>query len=174
MSTTTNPTRRRDDAVALWSELRHAAQQRFQEYSRAQAMHRTLPRRRLLLALELMWKLEEQALLPALLDADAGTRDDAADLDEEVNRLRDLAELVQQDELDPAGASVALAALDGINALRALRLERTLDKAVRARRVDGAALAREMDDWLGRWREEVTLTGDIEDEELDPVGRPPR
>lgn len=167
--------RRRDDAVALWAELRHAAQERFQEYGRAQAAHRALPRRRLLLALELMWKLEEQALLPALLDADAGTRDDAAELDQELNRLRDLADLVRQgDGLEPTGMNVVLAALDGMNALRALRFERALDTAVRTRRLDGAALAREIDAWLGRWREEVTTTGDIEDEELDPVGRPPR
>ena len=131
-------------------------------------------RRRLLLALELMWKLEEQALLPALLDADAATRDDAADLDREVSRLRDLADLVRHGGLDATDMGVVLAALDGMNALRALRFERTLDSAVRTRRLDGGALAREMDEWLGRWREEVTTTGDIEDEELDPVGRPPR
>jgi hypothetical protein len=166
--------RRRDDAIALWAELRHAAQERFQEYGRAQAAHRALPRRRLLLALELMWKLEEQALLPALMDADAGTRDDAAELDQELNRLRDLADLVREGGLEPTSMNVVLAALDGMNALRALRFERALDSAVRTRRLDGAALAREMEAWLGRWREEVTTTGDIEDEELDPVGRPPR
>jgi hypothetical protein len=166
--------RRRDDAVALWSGLRQAAQRRYQEYSRAQAAHRALPRRRLLLALELMWKLEEQALLPALLDADAGTRDDAAELEAEVSRLRDLADLVRQGHLDADSTNVVLATLDGMSGLRALRFERTLDRAVQARQLDGAALAQDMDEWLGRWREEVTTTGDIEDEELDPVGRPPR
>lgn len=166
--------RRRDDAVTLWSGLRQAAQRRYQEYNRSQAAHRALPRRRLMLALELMWKLEEQALLPALLDADASTRDDAAELETEVDRLRELADLVRQGQIDEDSTKVVLATLDGMSTLRALRFERTLDRMVKARQLDGAALAREMDEWLGRWREEVTTTGDIEDEELDPVGRPPR
>lgn len=166
--------RRRDDAVALWSELRHAAQQRFDEYTHALATRRSWPRRRLLLALEMMWKLEEQALIPALLDADAGTRDDAIALEQEVTHLRELADLLREDALDAASASVVVAALDGMAALRALRFERSLDQAVQARHLDGAALAREMDELLARWHEEITVTGDLEDEELDPVGRPPR
>lgn len=170
----TGRVRRRDDAVALWSELRHASLQRFNEYASAPATRRSWPRRRLLLALEMMWKLEEQALIPALLDADAGTRDDAAELDEEVARLRELADLLREGDLDAASASVVAAALDGMAALRALRFERSLDQAVQARRLDGAALAREMDELLARWHEEITVTGDLEDEELDPVGRPPR
>jgi hypothetical protein len=109
-----------------------------------------------------------------LLDADAGTRDDAAELQAEVSRLRDLADLVRQGHLDADSTNVVLATLDGMSGLRALRFERTLDRAVQARQLDGAALAQDMDEWLGRWREEATTTGDIEDEELDPVGRPPR
>lgn len=165
---------RRDDAVTLWSALRHEVQQRLDDCAGAPATRRARPRRRLLLALELMWKLEEQALLPALLDADAATRGDAAELELEVTRLRELADLLKADRLDPSSAAVVVAALDGMAALRALRFERSLERAVQARRLDGAALAQDMNGLLARWREEVTVTGDIEDEELDPVGHPPR
>lgn len=166
--------RRRDDAVALWSELRRELQQRFHEHARAPEGRRARPRRRLLLSLELMWRLEEQTLLPALIGVDADIRDDATALARELLQLRELAGMLREDRLDPAGASVAIAALDGMTALRALRLERALDHAVLRRHLDGAALARDMDERLARWREEVTVTGELEDEEMEPLHRPLR
>jgi hypothetical protein len=168
------PARRRDDALHRWASLRNALRAHFRAYTRAPASHRALPRRRLLLALEQLWKLEEHALLPALIDADAGTRADADALERELTRMREMVDRLRDDTRDPVQAVVLMAALEGVTTLRALRLERALALAIKTRRLDGPRLAQDMEEWLARWQAEMAATGDIEDEEADPVGRPPR
>jgi hypothetical protein len=39
---------------------------------------------------------------------------------------------------------------------------------------DADAAWREAEDCRSRWRDEIAESGDIEDEEADPVGQPPR
>lgn len=67
-----------------------------------------------------------------------------------------------------------LAAIDTLAALRTQRVGLALARAQRAALVDTKALGVEMDQLLERWHGEVRRSGDIEDEEMDPVGLPPR
>jgi hypothetical protein len=126
-------------------------------------------RTRLLLGLELMWKLEEQLLLPALHPAPAPTQSGLAEARREIEQLRDLAESARQ---APDGhQDVLMAALDGLASQHFLRVDELLEGAGPA---DWAAMRDETDALLERWEGEVQAHGEIEDEDRDPVGLPPR
>lgn len=160
------------NATELWSELRHSTERRFDEYiGTPEAEPRAEVQKRLLLALELRWKLEEQLLLPALAGCGELQRTNAREAGEEIEHLRDLAALVGSGELSPASNLVVMGALEGIADLRSAELERWLTTACT---IDDDTLAREMQALLKRWRGEVRETGAVEDEERDPVGTPPR
>lgn len=164
----------RPDAAALWAELRHSSDHRFDECAAAAGPRRALAQRRLLLALELRWKLEEQVLLPALQNSDQALREDVQAAEKEIGLLRELGELVDDPGLPASAHGVVLAVLEGIATLRSEQIERALGQAMQARRIDGPALARDVEGLMKRWRGEVLSSGDIEDEEADPVGQPPR
>jgi len=161
---------REQEAQQLWHQLCTSTEGRYAAFNRASASSRVRARQRLLLALELRWKLEEQVLLPALQGADAADRG----ADQEIGMLRDLAELVSDNTLEAAAAGTVLAALDGMAMLHSQRIEQALAQATRTRQIDSVVLAREMEGLLNRWRGEQLLTGGIEDEEADPVGRAPQ
>ena len=161
-------------ADAIWSGLHEATRRCLDDYLGADATERAGAQKRLLLALELGWKLEEQVLLPALHEGDVRLKLDTDQVLEEIEKLRDLADLVEEGTLDPASNLVVLNALEGIAELRAARVEEALHAAKNTPGVNAAALAQDMNAMLKRWREEISATGDIEDEERDPVGKPPR
>ena len=161
-------------ADAIWAGLHEATRRCLDEYLGANSAERSGAQRRLLLALELGWKLEEQVLLPALHEGDIRLKLDTVLVLEEIEKLRDLAELVEEGTLDASSTLVVLNALEGIAELRALRVGEALQAAQSTPGIDEAALAQEMDAMLKRWRKELVTTGDIEDEERDPVGKPPR
>lgn len=121
---------------------------------------------RLLLGLELLWKLEEQLLLPAVPHAAAGVA--VADTLREIELLRDLAAAVAQ-----AGENTRpdrlIPVLEGWAMLHFARVDALLVSAA-----DGAALLAETNALLERWRSEVKKQGEIEDEDRDPVGLRPR
>lgn len=160
------------DALERLVALRLTTARLRDEFSAASAAQRPAALHRLLLALELRWILEEQVLIPAL-----GTRG-AYDLlrvaERESGLLRDLASVARGDTLAAAAQGALAVALEGLAALRSERIEHALLRAQRSAHFDAAALRREMDQLLERWHQEVLATGDIEDEELDPVGLPPR
>ncbi|HEY4081725.1 MAG TPA: hypothetical protein VGM81_13620 [Burkholderiaceae bacterium] len=163
------------NADALWSGLHQATKRCFDDYLGADAVQRSAAQKRLLLALELGWKLEELVLLPAMKEGDIKLRVDTLLIYEEIEKLRDLAELVQAGKLDPAANIVVLGALEGIAGLRSVRIQQALEAAQSINcGVNKAVLSTEMEDMLKRWREEIATTGDIEDEERDPVGLSPR
>lgn len=164
----------RPHAAALWSELHEATERCFDDYLGADAGQRASAQARLLLALELGWKMEEQVLVPALHDGDVRIRSDANVISDEIELLRELADLVQGGGVDPAASLIIVGALEGIASLRAARIEQALETARGAKDLDATALAQEMQSLIDRWRKEIATTGDIEDEEADPVGKPPR
>lgn len=164
----------RPNAAALWSELHEATERCFDDYLGAGATERAAAQARLLKFLELGWKLEEQVLVPALHESDVRIRSDASMISDEIELLRELAELVQGGGVDPAASLVIVGTLEGIASLRAARIEQALATAKPADHLDGTALANEMQALVKRWRQEIASTGDIEDEEADPVGKPPR
>ncbi len=128
--------------------------------------------KRWLLGLELIWKVEEQVLLPALHDASsAGESAAVRQAHEEIEILRDLAQLAQN--TTPTRRAPVLHILQGMADLHIKRVATMLEKPA-ATAVPWARLRRELRQLFDRWRREVMRTGDIEDEERDPVGLPPR
>ncbi|MDN3920662.1 hypothetical protein [Roseateles violae] len=164
----------RADAAALWAELRHSLDRRFDESGAGSARRRALAQRRLLRALELRWKLEELVLLPALQDSATASREDVRAAEKEIGLLRELSDLIGDPQLPSSAQGVVLAVLEGIATLRSDQLERRLRQALQNERINGAALAGDIEGMLERWCGELLASGDIEDEEADPVGQPPR
>jgi hypothetical protein len=140
--------------------------------TRSQARDAGAVQRQLLLGLELLWKIEEQVLLPVLGGAQTGVA--ATELRhaiDELELMRDLARLSTQ--TNPANREAALAALEGLAMLHFARGAELLD-AARADAADWPALEHEVRGLLGRWPPEVQLKGGVEYEGRDPVGLPPR
>lgn len=128
-------------------------------------------RARWLLGLELVWKTEELVLLPAIGDAASHAAAAVGEAGDDIELMRSLVALSGRvsrdirDELDTL--------LHGLAQVHAARVDALLavPSGSAARWED---MEREIRGLLERWREEVQRDGDIEDEERDPVGSPPR
>lgn len=161
-----------DDPLSRLVALRLSTERRLQALRDATGGARAPAWRRLQLALRQRWKLDEQAVAPRL---DGSAADSSLSmLERESTLLQELADLVDGGTLPPAVSATLAGTLSAMSALRAERLEAALAAALDAGRVDADELARDIDQRLARWRGEVLATGDIEDEEIDPVGTPPR
>lgn len=158
----------------------------------AAPLQRRLSQQRLaLFALELVFKLQEQVLLPALLRAlpsaavEAGAAEAAAVklARRELDLIRDLCRLLEASRERPAAAGTAgtasgaggdfLAAVAGLAEVHAERMDALLEHFAAAN-LPWADLLSEIEALLARWHGEWQRDGEIEDEERDPVGLPPR
>lgn len=157
--------------IALMGGLHEALHALFVQRQQSSGRRRHLLQRRLLLGVELMAKIEEQVVLPALHEAEPDWADDIAPLQRELELLRDVSMLAVQ--TISANREVALSVLEGMAALHATRLRALLGRTPGGD-VDWAALDAEVRALLGRWRSEVEAEGDVEDEDRDPVGLAPR
>jgi len=162
------------DAFDRIEKLRSSTRKLFEEYTQTESQGSTHLLKKLLLALELRWKLEELVLLPALQGTQGVTHDGTQDAGHELDALRDLAALAGASGLGTEHQRLLLGAIETLAALRTERINWALTQVQRAALVDARALGREMDQLLERWHAEVRRTGDIEDEERDPVGQSPR
>lgn len=154
------------DARTLLAATRQEIEARFQALRQVPG---DAARRGLLRRLAERWTLEEQWLYPALAEAANGERSAWEAHEQELAPLRELA---AQAEADPADRIAArLAVLEGIVLLHLESVARLLEAPWR---VDWQRLGADMAAMEARWAAEVAATGDIEDEEADPVGRPPR
>jgi hypothetical protein len=162
------------DAFDRIATLRSSTRKLFEEYTQVESQGAPQLLKKLLLALELRWKLEELVLLPALQGTQGVTYDCTQDAAHELDALRDLVALAGASGLNVERQRLLLGAVETLAALRTERISWALTQAQRAALVDARALGREMDQLLERWHTEVRRTGDVEDEEQDPVGQPPR
>jgi hypothetical protein len=151
--------------------LQQALQVLFTERPQAGSRRRPAVQRKLLLGLELLWKLEEQVVLPALRVAEPGWGADVTCGTRELALLRDLAMVAAQTA--PAHREVTFAVLQGMAELHFDRINDLLARPG-AESADWPRLERELCALLARWQGEVQQNGDIEDEDRDPVGMPPR
>jgi hypothetical protein len=130
---------------------------------------------RLLLGLELMWKLEEQVLLPALQPNEpthAASRS-ATRVRDELPLMRDLSLLASK--APQAERGLAFGVLEGLVTLHFARIKDRLDAVSSGTPPPPwTAVHSEMVTTLDRWHGEVLAHGEIEDEDADPVGQPPR
>jgi hypothetical protein len=162
------------DAFDRISELRRSTRKLFDEYVQLSPGRQPALLKKILLALELRWKLEELVLIPALRSSTGDVEGRTQEADRELSALRDMAVLAKEPLGGPERERMLVGALEALAGLRTERVGWALSQAQRAALVDARALGREMDQLLDRWRSEVRRTGDIEDEEADPVGQPPR
>lgn len=152
--------------------LRSALQALFAERRALAGRRRQAAQRRLLLGLELLAKLEEQTLAPALRDAEPGWSVELDLAQQELEVMRDVSALVQQTAAGQRDA--VLAVLEGLHGVHAARADALLRRPG-AQAVPWPRLQREVQALLQRWHDEVATHGEIEDdEEQDPVGLPPR
>lgn len=162
-----------DDAFDRLGQLRSNTQQLVKDYNGRDQRGPAALLKKILLAFELRWKLEELVLMPALKDTQGVMLCGTRDAERELAALRDLAGLAREDGLSAGRQRVLLSAIDTLAALRTQRVSLALTRAQRASVVDTRALGLEMDQLLKRWHGEVRRTGDTEDEEMDAVGVPP-
>jgi hypothetical protein len=170
----TRPPSRYIDAFDRLRGLRSSTEHLVKEYAQRPQRGPAEQLKKILLAFELRWKLEDLVLIPALNDTQGVLLCGTRDAERELLALRDLAGLAREDELSLGRQRVLLAAIEALAALRTQRVGLALARAQRAALVDTRALGAEMDQLLERWHGEVRRSGDIEDEERDPVGLPPR
>lgn len=172
---------------ALVTELQQALQGLFVQRTAAPLSEQPALQQRLLLGLELMWKIEEQVLLPALQPwACESAPAVGASPDRELTLMRDLSQLVSTVRGDER--ELTLGVLEGLATMHFAGMDALLE----ARRSDAgpsalgatAACASRPPRWqllrneivalLERWQAEVQASGSIEDDEdADPVGPRP-
>lgn len=155
----------------LFGDLYAALQALFAQRPLAARRRRTVVQRRLLLGLELVAKLEEQVVYPALAEAEPGWAADLDQAQQELELLRDLSLLTGR--TTAANRDVSMAVLEGMATLHFTRVDGLLGRAG-AEVAPWSAMEREVRGLLGRWQAEVRRDGEIEDEDRDPVGLPPR
>jgi hypothetical protein len=151
---------------ALLQRLRAKAEQQSAERAHAKADRRPELERQVALGLEQLWKIEAQLLLPALHPRQPGP---VAQAEQDIEVLRDLALLAQGCEAPQRELCWTV-----LQRLAAVHFARIDDLLRAAEGIDWAALSTEAEAWLTEWAKEIRAEGDIEDEDLDPVGLPPR
>lgn len=166
---------------ALLEDLRQELLQRIQSCNQAVARLHLTPAaqaglatqhlRPVQLGVELLCKLEEQLLHPALRDSRGYTWPALAQSMHDVTSLRALSARLA--DAAPLERPVVAVLLEGLVRLHVEALDRLLREADGSG-LPSASLECEMRGLLKRWQAEVRRHGDIEDEDGDPVGQPPR
>ena len=116
------------------------------------------------LIMELWLKLAQYSLQPALQDA--GLQSEAA-VQVAQQHIDDLRRLAQEHAHNPMKLEAPIRR--HLN-----RTETLLHSADAIARIDWPRLHQDLKAWIARWQQEIDTTGDIEDEDRDPVGEPPR
>jgi hypothetical protein len=127
--------------------------------------------RRALLAIELRLKLEEQVLLPRFRQLGLPALDT---VERQIDLLRELLAEGALGELALPSNRLLWAAIERMCTLHFDAVAQLMLLALAESRFDADAAWQEAEGYRARWRAEIDDSGDIEDEEADPVGRPPR
>jgi hypothetical protein len=127
--------------------------------------------RRALLAIELRLKLEEQVLLPRFRELGLPALDA---VETQTDLLRELLAEAAHGELALPSNRLLWAAIERMSTLHFDAVAQMMLLALDHSRFDADEAWSDAEDYRARWRDEIAETGDIEDEEADPVGQPPR
>jgi hypothetical protein len=147
------------------------AVERLAASERRRSSSNTQSSRRALLAIELRLKLEEQVLLPRFRGLGIPALDT---VEKQIDLLRELLAEASHGELALQSNQLLWAAIERMSTLHFDAVAQLMLLAEDQPRFDADAAWREAEDYRSRWRSEIADTGDIEDEEADPVGQPPR
>jgi hypothetical protein len=127
--------------------------------------------RRALLAIELRLKLEEQVLLPRFRTIGLPALDA---VEKQTELLRELLAEAGHGELALPSNRLLWAAIERMSTLHFDAVAQMTLLALHQSRFDADEAWRDAEDYRARWRDEIAETGDVEDEEADPVGQLPR
>jgi hypothetical protein len=127
--------------------------------------------RRALLAIELRLKLEEQVLLPRFRELGLPALET---VNKQTELLRELLAEAAHGELALPSNRLLWAAIERMSTLHFDAVAQLLLLALDDSRFDAGLAWHDAEDYRARWRSEIAASGDIEDEEADPVGQPPR
>lgn len=152
----------------LVGRLRGRTVKLFGAREQANAESRSAVEHELSLGLEQQWKIETQLLLPALHPLNAEV---VARAEQEVEILRDLALLARRCEA--ANRELVWAVTQRLAELHFGRVD-ALMLQQGAAGIEWAGMFSEAESWLAQWAKDLRAGGDIEDEDRDPVGEPPR
>ena len=127
--------------------------------------------RRALLAIELRLKLEEQVLLPRFRELGVQAQ---GTVEKQLDLLRELLAEASHGELALQSNRLLWAAIERMSTLHFDAVAQLMLLAEDDPRFDADEAWQEAEDYRARWRDEIADKGEIEDEEADPVGQPPR
>jgi hypothetical protein len=144
------------DAFDRLDQLRGNTQRLVKEFNTTEPTDPAALSKKILMAFELRWKLEELVLMPALQDTQGPMLCGTHDAARELVALRDLAALVRDPAASLRRQRTLIGAIDALATLRTLRLSLALTRAERASVVDLRALGIEMDRLLERLPDRVT------------------
>lgn len=143
---------RYDDALDRLGQLRSSTQRLVGDFMSSEPSAAAPMLRKILLAFEWRWKLEDLVLMPALKDTQGVMLCGTRDVQRELVALRNLATVAREDGTNLARQRVLLSAIDTLASLRSQRVGLALARAERAAVVDTRALGLEMDQLLERCR----------------------
>ena len=123
--------------------------------------------RKVLLALELRWTVEDRVLIPSLSGTQGVMQGCGEDARRELEALRRLAALARHTETGIESQRVLVCVIETLASLRSQRVTSALSKAQRAGMVDPRTLVRQMDRLLAEWRSGSAYKGEIEEEVRD-------
>jgi hypothetical protein len=158
------------DAFDRIDGLDRATRKLFDDYTQVERLPSPLLSQKLLLALELRWKIEEAVLIPSLHGTQGVMQGGSEDAGRELTALRSLAALALNKDPGVEFQRVLLCAIEILASLRSERVNWALTRAERAAMVDARALGRDMDRLLETWRCELRVNGEFKDEAQDVVG----
>lgn len=168
-STFTNP------GTCVASAVLHSAATRLGEHlSGATVRHGITAEHALMRALDLRCKLEQLVVVPALRETDTVPFAALQAIEQELIELRERIKSARPAADTPNMTSNVIVTLIGEFMTHFDRMDTLLGHPASVTAMDAFGLAPEIEAWTQRWINEITTTGDIEDEEQDPVGTPPR
>jgi hypothetical protein len=151
------------DALDRLGQLRSNTQQLVGDFMSRDASHAAPLLKKILLAFELRWKLEELVLMPALKDTQGAMLCGTRDAQRELVALRNLAAVARDEGSSLARPRMLLSAIETLAGMRSQRVCLALTRAERAAVLDTRSLGLEMDQLLERWHGEARRNGDGED-----------
>jgi hypothetical protein len=151
--------------LALMAEWASVAA-RLAQAERRRTSHDKRSSRRAVLVIELRLKLEEQVLLPVFRGLHLPS---VAAVDSQIEMLRDLMAEAIHGELALPNNRQLWAAIERMCVLHFDAVAGLTLLALRSGKFDEANATRQAQDCQARWRDEITQTDEIEDEEAGPV-----
>jgi hypothetical protein len=150
-------------AAERGTSLRSNANGSFDAYQTGAPHRSAFVLRKVLLALELRWTVEDRVLIPSLSGTQGVMQGGSEDAGRELEALRRLAALARHGDTGIESQRVLVCVIETLASLRSQRVTSALTKAQRAGMIDARALVRQMNRLLAEWRSASAHGGEIDE-----------